>query len=49
MAVRIHQTRRRRPAGPDVADVTSVWMDESALLEATDHVIDKIEEATATS
>jgi hypothetical protein len=49
MAVRIHQTRRRRRVaqhGTDVADVTSMGTDPSGLLEAVDHVLDQIDEAT---
>jgi hypothetical protein len=47
MAVRIQQTRRRRRTTTELADVTSVRMDESALLEAVEHMVDKIDEATA--
>jgi hypothetical protein len=45
MAVRIHQTRRRRRPAAELADVTGVSMDSSALLEAVDNVIDEIDEA----
>ena len=47
MAVRIQQTRRRRRTTPELADVTGVRMDESALLEAVEHMVDKIDDATA--
>ena len=48
MAVRIQQTpRRRRHSTTEHADLAVVRLDESALLEATDHVIDLIDEATS--
>jgi hypothetical protein len=48
MAVRIQQSpRRRRHTTVEHADLTVTRLDETALLEATDHVIDMIDEATA--
>jgi hypothetical protein len=48
MAVRIQQTPRRRRRGTtEHAELAVTRHDESALLEATDHVIDLIDEATA--
>jgi hypothetical protein len=47
MAVRIQQTRRRRRTTTELTDVTGVRMDESALIEAVEHMVDKIDEVTA--
>jgi hypothetical protein len=48
MAVRIQQSpRRRRRSTTEHADLVLTRLDESALLEATDHVIELIDEATA--
>jgi hypothetical protein len=46
MAVRIqHQPRRHRRAAEPLAEVTAVVFDETALIEAADHVVDRIDEA----
>jgi hypothetical protein len=48
MAVRIHQSpRRRRRSTAELAEVTSVRVDETALLEAVERMVDQIDEATA--
>ena len=48
MAVRIQQTpRRRRHSMIEHAELSIASLDSSALLEASDHVVDLIDEATA--